>query len=122
MKALLYLPNIPRFKKLYANVNDAKNIKWHARERKFDGKLHHSSDYLQWKKFDSLFPNFGIEPINIRLGVSTNGMNPYGTLSSIHSSWTIVLVTYNLSPWLCMKGKYIKLSMMISRPKQLGNT
>ena len=28
---------------------------------------------------------------------------------------------YNLPPWLCMKRKYIKLSMMILGPKQLGN-
>ena len=48
-------------------------------------------------------------------------MNPYGNLSSIHSSWPVLLVIYNLPPWLCMKRKYVMLSMMISGPKQPGN-
>ena len=48
-------------------------------------------------------------------------MNPYGQMSSIHSSWPVLLCIYNLSPSLCMKRKYIMLSMMISGPKQPGN-
>ncbi|XP_058755972.1 uncharacterized protein LOC131629194 [Vicia villosa] len=120
-KVLWYLPIIPRFKRLFANANDAKNIRWHTEERKCDGKLCHPADSLQWKKVDSLFPDFGNEPRNLRLGLSTDGMNPYGSLSSNHSSWPVILVIYNLSPWLCMKRKYVMLSMMISGPKQPGN-
>ena len=120
-KVLWYLPIIPRFKRLFANVNDAKNLRWHADDRKCDGKLRHPANSLQWKRVDSLFPEFGNEPRNLRLGLATDGMNPYGNLSSIHSSWPVLLVIYNLSPWLCMKRKYIMLSMMISGPKQPGN-
>ena len=36
-------------------------------------------------------------------------------------SWPVLLLIYNLSSWLCMKRKYMMLSMMISCPKQLGN-
>ncbi|XP_050902383.1 uncharacterized protein LOC127112997 [Lathyrus oleraceus] len=120
-KVLWYLPIIPRFKRLFGNLNDAKNIRWHAEERKCDGKIRHPADSLQWKKVDTLFPDFGIEPRNLRLGLSTDGMNPYGSLSSNHSSWPVLLIIYNLSPWLCMKRKHVMLSMMISGPKQPGN-
>jgi len=48
-------------------------------------------------------------------------MNPYGNLSSKHSSWHVLLVIYNLPPWLCMKCKYVMLSLMISGPRQPGN-
>ena len=48
-------------------------------------------------------------------------MNPFGNLSTNHSSWPVLLVIYNLPPWLCMKRKYLILSMMISGPKQPGN-
>jgi len=48
-------------------------------------------------------------------------MNPFGNLSSNHSSWPVLLVIYILPPALCMKRKYMMLSMMISSPKQLGN-
>ncbi|XP_058769111.1 uncharacterized protein LOC131642981 [Vicia villosa] len=120
-KVLWYLPIIPRFKRLFANLNDAKNIRWHAEERNCDGKIWHPADSLQWKKVDTLFPDFGNEPRNLRLGLSTDGMNPYGSLSSNHSSWPVLLIIYNLSPWLCMKRKHTMLSMMILGPKQPGN-
>ena len=32
-----------------------------------------------------------------------------------------MLVIYNLPPWMCMKRKFIMLSLLISRPKQPGN-
>ena len=48
-------------------------------------------------------------------------MNPYGSLSTQHSSWPVLQVIYNLPPWLCMKRKYMMLSMMISGPRQPGN-
>ena len=121
MKVLWYLPIIPRFKRLFANENDAKNLRWHADERISDGKLRHPADSSQWKKIDQLFLNFGEEPRSLRLALSTDGMNPYGSLSSIHSSWPVLLIIYNLSPMLCMKRKYIMLSMLISGPKQPGN-
>ena len=68
------------------------------------------------EKIESLFPDFGKESRNLRLGLATDGMNPHGNLSSIHSSWPVFLVIYNMSHWLCMKRKYIMLSMMISGP------
>ena len=88
---------------MYANEKDAKNMRWHADERVSDGKLRHPADSLQWKKIDELFPEFGNEPRNLRLGLATDGMNPYSNLSSKHSSWPVLLVIYNLSPRLCMK-------------------
>ncbi|CAJ2651409.1 unnamed protein product [Trifolium pratense] len=121
VKVVWYLPIIPRFKRLFANANDAKNLRWHVEERKCDGQIRHVADSLQWKKIDSLFPNFGKESRNLRLGLATDGMNPFGNQSTNHSSWPVLLMIYNLSPWLCMKRKYIMLSMMISGPRQPGN-
>ena len=115
-KVLWYLPVIPRFKRLFANASDAKNLTWHSNGRQVDGKLRHPADSLQWKKIDALFPDFGKEARNLRLGLATDGMNPFGNLSSTHSSWPVLLVIYNLPSELCMKRKYMMLSMMISGP------
>ena len=68
-----------------------------------------------------MFPQFGSESRNLRLGLCTDGFNPYRTLSSTHSAWPVLLVIYNLPPWLCMKRKYVMLFMMISGPKWPGN-
>ncbi|KAA0039485.1 transposase [Cucumis melo var. makuwa] len=54
-------------------------------------------------------------------GLSADGVNPHGDMSSKYSCWPIVMVIYNLPPWLCLKRKYMMLSMLISKPKQPGN-
>jgi len=120
-KVFWYLSLISRLKRFFSNPNDAKNLRWHAGERKRDGKICHVVDSLQWKKIDSLFSNFGKESTNLRLRLVPDGMNPYGNLISKHTSWLVLFIIYNLSPWLCMKLKYIMLSMMISGPSQPGN-
>ncbi|KAL3622591.1 hypothetical protein CASFOL_034002 [Castilleja foliolosa] len=120
-KILWYLPVIPRFKRLFASPVEAKNLRWHVDEKIDDGQLRHPADSPQWKKMDQLYPSFGNEPRNLRLGLCTDGMNPYGNFCSQHSAWPVLLVIYNLSPLLSMKRKYIMLSMMISGPKQPGN-
>ena len=57
----------------------------------------------------------------MRLGLTSDGMNHFNNLSTNHSSWSVLLMIYNLSPWLCMKRIYIILCMMIEGPRQLGN-
>ena len=120
-KVLWYLPIIPRLKRFYANVNDAKSLTWHANGRRCDGLLRHVVDSPQWKKIDSLYSEFGSHPRNLRLGLATDGMNPYSNLSKKHSSWSVLLFIYNFSYWLCMKRKYMMLSMMILGPRQPEN-
>ena len=76
---------------------------------------------LQWKKIDGLYPDFGKEARNLRLGQVNDGMNPYNNLSTQYSSWPVILVIYNFPPWLCRKRKYMMLSMMLSDPRHPGN-
>lgn len=109
-----YLQIIPRFNRLFANVNYLKNIRCHVEERKRDEKLCHVADYLQWKKIDLLFQAFGHEARNLRLGLATNEMNMFGNLSTNHTSWPVFLIIYTLFKCLCMNRKYMMLSMMIS--------
>nr|GEY73606.1 hypothetical protein [Tanacetum cinerariifolium] len=49
------------------------------------------------------------------------GINQFGNMSSHYSTWPVLLCMYNLPPWLCMKRKYIMMSLLISIPKQPGN-
>ncbi|XP_028802762.1 uncharacterized protein LOC114757826 [Neltuma alba] len=121
LKVLWYLSIIPRFKGLFANAIEAKKMTWHVDEKISDGKyLRHLADSPQWKKINEMYPEFGSEPRNLRLGLCMDGINPYGTLNNTHSAWLVLLVIYNLPPWLSMRCKYMMLSMMISGPKQPG--
>ena len=89
-KVLWYLPIIPRFKHFFANADDAKDLTWHADGRNCDGMLCHPVDSFQWKKINRLYPNFGKKTRNLRLGLALDGMNPYGSLSTQHSSWLVL--------------------------------
>ncbi|XP_071704533.1 uncharacterized protein [Rutidosis leptorrhynchoides] len=120
-KLFWYLPIIPRLKRLFANEKDAKLLRWHAEDRKNDGKMRHVADSLQRKNIDKDFGEFGDEIRNIRFGLSSDGINPFGDLSSHHSTWPVLLCIYNLQPWLCIKRKYIMMSLLIQGPKQPGN-
>ena len=84
-KVLWYISIIPRFKRLFANGDDTKDLTWHANGRNCDGMLHHPANSSQWKKIDRLYLDFEKEPRNLRLRLATHGINPYGSLSTQHS-------------------------------------
>ena len=87
----------------------------------FDGKMCHPSDSTSWKLIDHKWPDFSREPRNLRLAISADGINPHSSLSSRHSCWPVIMIIYNLPPWLCMKRKFMLLSLLISGPRQPGN-
>ncbi|KAD4888232.1 hypothetical protein E3N88_20305 [Mikania micrantha] len=42
-------------------------------------------------------------------------------MSIAHSTWPVVLVNYNLPPWMSLKQEYFLLSLLIPGPKSPGN-
>ena len=79
-----------------------------------DGLLRHFADSEAWKSFDSKYIEFSSEPHNVRLGLIADGFNPYGNMSSTHSTWPVILIPYNLPPWMCMKMSSFMLSLLIA--------
>lgn len=120
-KVLWYFPPIPRFRRLFQSPETARNLTWHDNSRVKDGNLRHPADSPAWQLIDNKWPDFAQEPRNLRLALSSDGINPHSTLSSTYSCWPVSLITYNLPPWLCMKRKFMMLSLLISGPKQPGN-
>ncbi|GJV17435.1 zinc finger, CCHC-type containing protein [Tanacetum coccineum] len=78
-----------RLKQLFANEKDAKLLRWHSDERKKDGILRHVADSPQWRKINNKHDEFGGEIRNIRFGLSSDGINPFGNMSSKHSTWPV---------------------------------
>ncbi|KAK1699376.1 hypothetical protein QYE76_016073 [Lolium multiflorum] len=58
--------------------------------------LGHDSDASQCNALNLEYPEFGDDPRNIRLGASTDGVNPFGSQSSTHSTWPVFVWMYNL--------------------------
>jgi hypothetical protein len=119
-KVMWYLPVVDRLKRIFSNPRDAELMRWHSEQRKKDSKIRHPADASQWKRFDDLYPNFASDPRNVRFALSTYGMNPFGELSSTHSTWPMIMSIYNLPPWLCHKRKYLLLTILIQGPRQPG--
>ena len=86
-----------------------------------DGLLKHSADSEVWKSFDSKYIQFSSEPHNVRLGLVADVFNPYENMSSTHSTWLVILIPYNLLPWMCMKRYSFMLSLLIPSPTSLRN-
>ena len=42
-------------------------------------------------------------------------------MSSTHSTWPVILISYNLPPWMCMKRSSFILLLLISDPTSHGN-
>lgn len=83
--------------------------------------MQHPVDSLAWNRINDKWPSFASDSRNLRLGLSSDGFNSFGDLSSRHSCWLVILVIYNLPPWLCMTKENLLLTLVIPGPKQPGN-
>ncbi|GKB45829.1 hypothetical protein Tco_0896582 [Tanacetum coccineum] len=120
-KVLRYFLIIPRLQRLYKSSHTAKEMTWHATGKCTEpGKMQHPVDGRAWKDFDTKYPDFAAEPRNVRLGLAADGFNPFGNLSQSYSMWPVILTTYNLPPWLCMKESSFMLTLLIPGPKSPG--
>ncbi|XP_015165497.1 uncharacterized protein [Solanum tuberosum] len=120
-KVLRYFPLKPRLQRLFVSSEIASDMTWHHDRRLKDGVLRHPADSEAWKHFDTTNPGFARDPRNVRLGLASDGVNPFGNLSVSHSTWPMIITVYNLPPWMCMKQPYCYLSLLIPGPKAPGN-
>ena len=120
-KVLWYLSPIPRFRRMFQSPKTANDLKWHAQEIENDGQLRHPTDSPTWQLLNQMLPQFASDLRNLRLSILADGINPHSSITSRYSYWPIITITYNLPPWLCMKRKFMMLSLLISGPRQPGN-
>ncbi|MED6225685.1 hypothetical protein PIB30_117481 [Stylosanthes scabra] len=83
--------------------------------------MRHPRDSEAWETFDSLHDWFVKDPRNVRLGLGSDGFNPFGAMRTNYSVWPVVLIPYNRLPWECMKPTSLILSMIIPGAKMPGN-
>ncbi|KAL6205544.1 hypothetical protein ACLB2K_022802 [Fragaria x ananassa] len=121
-KQIRYFPLLkPRLQRLFMSFKTATLMRWHVKKRTYDGVFRHPADSLAWKNFDSKHSSFFANIRNVRLGLASDGFNPFRTMNIPHSTWPVILVPYNLPPTLLMKQPYIYLSVLIDRPQAPGD-
>lgn len=89
-KVLCYFPLTPRLRRLYMSRKTATEIRWHCDKRVNDGIARHLADSVEWKEFDKNYPEFAQETCNVRLGLATDGFNPFGNMSTSYSMWPVI--------------------------------
>ncbi|KAK6803418.1 hypothetical protein RDI58_001202 [Solanum bulbocastanum] len=80
----------------------AEHMRWHASESNLDGLMRHPKYGEARKTFDRIHFGFSYDPRNVRLSLAIDGFNPFGTMSSTYSIWPVLLISYNLPPWMCI--------------------
>ncbi|XP_025703763.1 uncharacterized protein [Arachis hypogaea] len=120
-KTLRYFPLIPRLQRLFMCSKTSSDMLWHKEADNNDGYLRHPRDAEAWKDFDAKYPDFSNDARSVRLALASDGFNPFRNMSTTYSIWPVILILYNLPPWLCMKQTSFILSMIILGPKMPGN-
>ena len=79
------------------------------------------ADSPAWQHIEQLWPEFKKEPRHLRLGLAMDGVNPFGLRSTTWSTWPVVLVNYNIPPWLTIKKGHLFLSLLIPGKHKVKN-
>lgn len=78
----------------------------------------HPTNGLEWKTFDKKHLSFAQEVHNVRLGLATDGFNPFnGPYTKPYSTWPVIIVVYNLPPLMYMENPNMFMSLLIPGDK-----
>ena len=120
-KVLRHSPLFPRLRHMYRCKEIASLMSWWYENRSRDDIMRGPYDSDAWKHIESCYPDFAKESRNLHFGLSTDGVNPFGIKSTNWSTWPVVLVNYNIPPWLATKKGHIILSLLIPGKHKVKN-
>ena len=86
---------------------------YHARNRIQDDIIRMTTDGSAFRDMEEKWPHFKEETYNLRIYLSTDGVNPFAHMRSIYTVWPIFVINNNIPPWLSIKREHIIPSMII---------
>ena len=98
-KVLRYFPLKSRLQRLFMSTKIAAGMKWHHEKCVNDGVLRHPAYCEARKKFDQIHESFAMDPLNVRLGLATDGFNPFGNRRKCTFS-PYILTFFHFSPYI----------------------
>jgi len=115
VKVVRWFPIIPRLKHYYGRGQFAQLMRWHKSDaaKSPEGVMRYIHDNPAWKEIDKDHPSFAEDPRNIQFGLALDGINPYKLMKSKYSTWPILLINYNIPPWLAIKRAFVMLVLII---------
>jgi hypothetical protein len=88
---------------MFATKEASKSAQWHNVKRQLSEEMSHPTNGEAWQDFDREFLDFAKDARNLRLGLATDGFNPFSEKNTKYNMWPVFVVPYNLPPWECMK-------------------
>jgi hypothetical protein len=80
--------------------------------------MSHHVDAEGWHALNCFDSEFARDPRSDRLGLSTDGFEPYNSDSTAYSCWPVFVMPYNLPPNKYLKEGFIFLALVILSPKK----
>jgi hypothetical protein len=118
VKVLRHFPIIPRLQRMFRSPTILQLLLWHLENRSDreggDKMVRHPCDSKAWRHFhDNVDPTFRDDARNIHFALAADGVNPFKQTRSSWSTWPVMLLNYNLPPWLCTKKFFVMLALLI---------
>jgi hypothetical protein len=116
-KVIRHFPLIPRSLRMMRSEKIANLLRWHMdfSNPNRDIVMKSVVDSPAWQHVDShVDPSFKLDPQNMRFGLALDGVNPFRHNNTQHSTWLIMMLLYNLPPFLVTKKFFIQLCILIS--------
>ncbi|GKU98662.1 hypothetical protein SLEP1_g11635 [Rubroshorea leprosula] len=92
--------------------NTVEHMTWHLKCREDADEVIHSAGSEAWKHFDETHPTFVDEPRNVKLGLYTDGFNPFGYSATPYSCWPLVVD----------QGWWVNANLLLADHRSAGET
>jgi hypothetical protein len=116
-RVMRYFPLIPRLLRMFRSAEIAQLLRYHVDNPNVQSEevMKSVADSPAWRHVEeAIDPAFSTGKRNLRFGLALNGVNPFRHNNTQHSMWPILMVIYNLPPYLVMKKFFIQLCILIS--------
>ncbi|WVZ84337.1 hypothetical protein U9M48_031378 [Paspalum notatum var. saurae] len=108
------IPQKVLLRRFFSSKKLSKRAQWHKLKRKpAENEFSHPVGGEAWKDFDDKYDWLAQDPRNIKLGLATDGFNPFGKMSASYSMWHVFLIPYNFPPCECMEQSNFMMALLI---------
>ena len=116
-KVVRYFSIVKRLQRLFRCPEIAKLFRHHKDYQSDTSFMRSVVDSPIWRWISSRWREFADDPRFLRLALCLDGINPFNMQSTTHSTWPVLLIMYNLPPWLVTRKFFVSLVLLIPGPK-----
>ena len=82
---------------MFHDAETREDVLWHSRNQEYrdQNAMSHPSHGSEWKSFNDKHTEFAADPRNIRLGLASDGFNPFGHQSAMGP---VLVIPFNMPP------------------------